>query len=91
MQGGRITDLFDKYVGRYRLSSDSVITILRRGDDIYGQIGESPEFLLSAQSEVHFFVAGGVVDYIFQTNESERAVSLIHRVGIQSKLAPRIE
>jgi D-alanyl-D-alanine carboxypeptidase len=83
--------LFEKYVGRYKLTTDSVVTVFRRGDDLYSRIGTGPEVELFARNDVHFFVEGGVVDYIFQLNGNERAGALIHRVGVRAKLAPRIE
>ena len=78
-------------MGRYEVSPGAIVTVLRRGNDLYSRIGTGPEVELFARSDVHFFVEGGVVDYIFQLNGNERAVALIHRVGIVSKLAPRIE
>jgi D-alanyl-D-alanine carboxypeptidase len=83
--------LFEKYVGRYEVSEDSVVTVFRRGDDLYSRTGTGPEVQLFARSDVRFFVEGGGVDYIFQLNGNEQAVAVLRRVGVRTWQAPRIE
>jgi serine-type D-Ala-D-Ala carboxypeptidase/endopeptidase len=84
--------LFDKYVGRYQLAPNSVLTITREGDHLFGQVtGQPQKSELFAEGEKEYFLKNFDVQITFEVGGSGVANQLVlHQAG-QNTAAKRIE
>jgi D-alanyl-D-alanine-carboxypeptidase/D-alanyl-D-alanine-endopeptidase len=74
--------VLDKYVGRYELAPNFVITVTREGDQLYAQATAQPRFELFAESPREFFLKVVDAQITFVVDESGRATSLVlHQNG----------
>jgi predicted SnoaL-like aldol condensation-catalyzing enzyme len=84
--------LFDMYVGRYELASNSVLTITREGDHLFGQVtGQSQKSELFAEGEKEYFLKNFDVQITFEVGSAGVANQLVLRTGERNTTAKRIE
>ena len=83
--------LFDRYVGRYQLAPNFILTVTREGDKLMTQATGQPKVQIFPESEREFFLK--VVDgqITFETDSTGRATGLVlHQHGANVP-AKRIE
>jgi predicted SnoaL-like aldol condensation-catalyzing enzyme len=84
--------LFDKYVGRYELAPNSVLTITREGDHLFGQVtGQPQKSEFFAEGEKEYFLKNFDVQITFEVDGGGVANQLVLRTGERNTTAKRIE
>ena len=71
--------ILDLYVGQYELAPDSIYTVTREGNSLFGQRTNQRKIRLTAESETKFFVEG--LDQQVQFYKDEKGA--VTRVGIR--------
>jgi serine-type D-Ala-D-Ala carboxypeptidase/endopeptidase len=83
--------LFDRYVGRYQLAPNFILTITREGDHLFGQATGQPKFELFAESEKEYFLKVVDAQISFEVDAAGVANQLVlHQMGRDAP-AKRIE
>ncbi|HEY0015318.1 MAG TPA: serine hydrolase [Longimicrobium sp.] len=82
--------VLDRYVGRYQVAPDFIVTVRREGDALRVQPGSEEEIAMIAESETRFAIpaANGVV--IFESDASGAVTRLVLHLGTRQMPAPRI-
>jgi hypothetical protein len=74
--------IFDRYVGRYQLAPNFILTITREGDQLYAQATNQPRLPIFPESERDFFYKAVDAQITFETDASGGATSLtLHQNG----------
>ena len=81
----------EKYVGRYQLAPNFIITVTREGDQLYAQATNQPRFELFAESPREFFLKVVDAQITFVVDASGLATSLVLHQGGRDTPANRIE
>src|SRR5215203_1326357 len=63
------TATYDAYVGRYQLTPDFIITVVREPNGLSVQATDQPKFEVSAESETKFFLTGVDAQITFVKND----------------------
>jgi len=83
--------LFDRYVGRYELAPNFILTITREGDHLFVQATGQPKFELFAEGEREYFLKAVDAQVSFEVNAAGVANQLVlHQMG-RDMPAKRIE
>jgi hypothetical protein len=89
--------LLENYTGRYQLTPDRILEIIREGDRLFLRgsvpLGDlaGPKFELFAESEKKFFAKVPDIQIVFETGPEGRATSLIrYRAGQPPAPAARL-
>ncbi|HEX6974338.1 MAG TPA: aldo/keto reductase [Vicinamibacterales bacterium] len=83
--------ILDRYVGEYRTSGGSVVTIRRYGTMLTAKAGPNAETVLIARSETRFSMGHRGPDSIeFQPDGTGKVTSLVYEQGSQKIAASRI-
>jgi CubicO group peptidase (beta-lactamase class C family) len=69
--------MLDRYVGRYGIPPDVIITIRREGDHLSGQENDEPKQDLLPESETDFFSTAADDVFTFQTDSQGHATTII--------------
>jgi D-alanyl-D-alanine-carboxypeptidase/D-alanyl-D-alanine-endopeptidase len=74
--------VLEKYVGRYQLAPNFIITVTREGDQLYAQATGQPRFEIFAESPREFFLKVVDAQITFVVDASGRATGLVlHQNG----------
>ena len=74
--------VLEKYVGRYQLAPNFIITITREGDQLYAQATDQPRFEIFAESAHEFFFKVVDAQLTFVVDANGHATSLVlHQNG----------
>ncbi len=75
--------VFDRYIGRYELSPNFILTITRDGDYLFAQATGQGSFEIFPESETEFFAKITDLQITFQTaGRQDRAMGLVvHQLG----------
>jgi CubicO group peptidase (beta-lactamase class C family) len=74
--------IFDRYVGRYQLAPDFILTITREGDQLFAQATGQPKLQIFSESTKDFFYKAVDAQVTFETDANGRATSLtLHQNG----------
>jgi CubicO group peptidase (beta-lactamase class C family) len=82
--------VLDRYVGRYRLAPNFVITMTREGDHLYTQGSGQNRFELFPESEKEFFAKIGPIKVTFVTDDQGKATAIVVHQGGRDITAKRI-
>jgi hypothetical protein len=72
---------FDRYVGRYRTTTGTVITITRDGSRFYGEMPPLPAFEIFPSGEREFFLTAFDARITFEVDGRGRATGLVLDMG----------
>jgi CubicO group peptidase (beta-lactamase class C family) len=82
--------IFDGYVGRYQLTPNAVLSILREGNHLYAQVGGQQRFELFPASEKEYFLKVARAEVSFTTDSHGVATGLVLHQGGRDTVAKRI-
>ncbi len=71
--------ILDLYVGKYELAPNSIYTVTREGNSLFGQRTNQRKISLTAESDTKFFVEG--INQQVQFYKDEKGA--VYRVGIR--------
>jgi CubicO group peptidase (beta-lactamase class C family) len=83
-------DVLDKYVGRYQLGPNFILTVTREGNQLISQATGQNKFEIFPESERAFFVKTFDAQITFDTDSGGRATALTLHQGGRSTVAQRI-
>ena len=83
--------VLEKYVGRYQLTPNFIITVTREGEQLYAQATNQPRFELFAESPREFFLKVVDAQITFVVDASGRATSLVLHQNGRNTPGNRIE
>ena len=83
-------ETYDAYVGRYELTPDFIITVVREPNGLSVQATDQPKFEVFAESETKFFLTGVDAQITFVKNENGEVTHLILHQGGADQTAKRI-
>jgi aryl-alcohol dehydrogenase-like predicted oxidoreductase len=78
----------DRYVGEYRMTSGTIMTVRRYGTTLVAKHGADPETVGFARSETRFSLGPNVID--FQIDSADKVSGLIYQQGSSKLTAARI-
>lgn len=82
---------FDRYVGRYQLAPQAIITVSRKEGRFFAQLTGQPELEIFPETPTRFFLKVVDAQITFDASGQERASALVlHQAG-RDQRAPRIE
>ena len=84
-------DVLERYVGDYEMSPVRTMTVMRKGERLYGQPTGQPELELFAESEGKFFLKDVDVQIDFQTDAAGKVTGLIMHQGGRVISAPKVK
>ena len=87
---GRSADA-GKYVGRYQLAPQAIITMTREGGRLFTQLTGQPKFEVFAESDKDFFLKVVDAQLTFETDAAGKAVAVVLHQNGANQRAPRIE
>jgi CubicO group peptidase (beta-lactamase class C family) len=74
--------VLEKYVGRYQLAPNFIITVTRQGDQLFAQATDQPRFEIFAESPREFFLKAVDAQLTFVVDDTGRATSIVlHQNG----------
>lgn len=82
---------FDRYVGRYQLAPNMILTISREGDRFLAQATGQGRFEIFPENESRFFAKIADIQIDFETGAGGRTIALVLRQGGANLRANRIE
>jgi D-alanyl-D-alanine-carboxypeptidase/D-alanyl-D-alanine-endopeptidase len=83
--------LFDRYVGRYQLAPNLVLTVTREGDRLFGQATGQPKVELFAEGEKEYFLKAVDAQITFEVDSAGVVNQIVlHQAG-QNLPAKRID
>ncbi len=83
--------VLDKYVGRYQLAPNFIVTVTRQGDQLYAQATDQPRFEIFAESPREFFFKVVDAQITFAVDDTGRATSLVLHQNGNNTPAKRME
>jgi CubicO group peptidase (beta-lactamase class C family) len=83
-------NVLEKYIGKYELMPDFIITISKKGDKIFAKTSKQPDFEIAAYGENKFFSKEFPLEFVFQSDENGRISQLIVLQGGEHR-AKKIE
>ena len=83
--------VLDRYVGRYGIPPDIILTVRREGDHLSVQENGEPRQELMAESEIDFYSTSSDDTMTFQTNSQGKVTAMILHVDGKDILVKRIE
>jgi len=81
----------DRYTGRYELRPGFILTILRRGDELWSVATGQPEFRIYPESETSWFLKAFDAQLTFEFDENGVANGLTLHQGGRNIPAPKIK
>ena len=90
-QVGVDSSLFDRYVGRYQLAPDFIITITREGDHLFEQATDQPKFEIFPEGDRDYFLKVVDAQITFVTNNHDHATELVLHQNGRDMHGKRIE
>jgi hypothetical protein len=85
------TAQLDEYAGRYQLAPDNIVSITRKGDQLYGQRGSGKLYPLMAECADLFFRPGVEGRRLFRRDRSGRVDAMIDRRNNEDLVWRRVE
>ncbi|MEA2336910.1 MAG: hypothetical protein QOE82_917 [Thermoanaerobaculia bacterium] len=74
--------VLEKYVGRYQLAPNFIITVTRQGDQLFAQATDQPRLEIFAESPREFFLKAVDAQLTFVVDDTGRATSIVlHQNG----------
>lgn len=74
--------LYERYVGRYELSPNFILTITKKGDRLFAQATDQPTLELFPESETRFFIKEVDAQITFMEDQQGQVTQLIlHQAG----------
>lgn len=83
-------EVLDRYVGRYELAPDFIVTIRRDGEVLRAQPTGQPEVAMVAESETRFAVPEENVVVVFEADAAGTVTRLVLHQGGRQMPAPRL-
>lgn len=83
--------LFDRYVGRYQLAPNFILTVTREGDKLMTQATGQPKVQVFPESERDFFLKVVDAQITFETDSAGRATGLVLHQNGRNIPAKRLE
>ncbi len=83
--------VLEKYIGRYQLAPNFIITVTREGDHLYAQATAQPRFEIFAESPHEFFLKVVDAQITFVVDANGRATSLVLHQNGADQPAKRME
>ncbi len=83
--------VLDKYVGRYQLAPNFIITVSREGDQLYAQATDQPRFEIFAESPREFFLKVVDAQLTFVVDANGRANGVVLHQNGADQPAKRME
>ncbi|HEX8170699.1 MAG TPA: serine hydrolase [Thermoanaerobaculia bacterium] len=80
----------DRLTGRYQLAPDRVVTIFRKGNELWARHWSGREMQLFAESETKWFAKDAGIDFTFELDPSGKATVLQLNQGGRARPATRI-
>jgi Domain of unknown function (DUF4440)/Domain of unknown function (DUF3471) len=81
----------DEYVGRYQLAAGRIVTITRKGDQLYGQHAPGKPYPLMAECPDLFFRPGAEGRRLFRRDRSGRIDAMIDRRNNEDLVWKRVQ
>lgn len=66
----------DRYAGRYQIAPDRVLTVRRKGNELWAQSSTGSELQMFAESETKWFAKEAAVEFVFEFDASGKAASM---------------
>lgn len=82
---------FDRFVGRYQLAPQAIVTINRKDGRFFTQLTGQPELEIYPQAQTTFFLKVVDAQLTFETDAAGRGVAMVLRQAGRDQRAPRIE
>jgi CubicO group peptidase (beta-lactamase class C family) len=84
--------IYEKYVGRYQVAPDEVVTIITENSHLFVQVPNQPKFEILPESETDFFaeIGGTNIELHFQVTEDGAVTGMIVLSGGQEVHAEKI-
>jgi len=75
--------VFDRYIGRYELAPNFIVSITRDGDRLFAQATGQSRFEIFPESETGFFAKIADIQISFKTNGGEGNATelVVHQMG----------
>ncbi len=83
--------VLDRYVGRYQLEGDDILTITREGGKLFGQSTKSPKIEMFAESGSMFFLRIVPIKISFDKNDKGEVFQAVIHEGSKKTPAKRIK
>ena len=83
--------LFDRYVGRYRFSSEDLLTVTRKGGQLFVRRDGDLEMAVYPESNLDFFAKAFDEQVNFKTDKTGRATELVFHENGAIQRAKRIQ
>jgi CubicO group peptidase (beta-lactamase class C family) len=80
----------DRYVGRYQLAPERILTIFRKGNELWGRSSSGKDLQLHAESETKWFAREVPIAFVFEFDETGKAKALTAHQNGTARLATRI-
>ena len=84
-------DVFDRYLGNYRLEPLSVIAVTRTGNRLFAQVTGQPRFELFPEGGDDYFLRAVNARITFRLDGHGKATGLVLHQGGNDRVAPRVE
>jgi Domain of unknown function (DUF3471) len=85
------TDLYRRYVGRYRLSMYSFLTVTRDGDHLFAEVGQQPQTEIFPESDRDYFAATTNLQLTFAPGDSTPATEVVLHVNGEELAGQRVD
>jgi CubicO group peptidase (beta-lactamase class C family) len=82
--------LWDRFVGRYQLTPQITVTIIREDSHLYGQLTGQPKYEMFPAGGQTYFLKVTDAEFLFEVNEGRVAAAIL-RQGGRDQRAPRVE
>jgi hypothetical protein len=83
--------LYDRYEGRYELVPGFILTVTRKGDQIFTQATGQPQFEIFPSSETEFFLKVVDAQLVFEVEGDAPAIAVTLHQGGQELRGKRLE
>ncbi len=84
-------EILEKYVGKYEFAPNVLITVTRKGNQLYAQLTGQQALEIFPEKEQEFFLKVVDAQITFETDKSGKATALILHQNGQNSRAPKIE
>jgi hypothetical protein len=83
--------VFDRYVGRYQLAPEVIVTVGRQGNRFFTQFTAEPPFELFAESEKVYFLKAADAEFTFESDAAGKVTAVLLRLNGVAQRAPRVD
>jgi D-alanyl-D-alanine carboxypeptidase len=80
----------DRLTGRYQLAPEKVVTIFRKGNELWARPSSGRELQLFAESETKWFAKDAAIEFTFELDQSGKAAVLQLNQGGRARPATRV-